>query len=169
MWCFVYVNTSGWVLVAHCVGLLSISTVAAHSGEGEGCWDVPQEWVQLLPTAQSPGGGCGEASRGAGEATTPSRTSSAVGLQGEQAACPQPAWTEVGGMEGWREAGMASWGAQRNRRSVIPGRKLQSWPKPLQKARVQWAEERFVYKPFYFCSFSPSHSECFSIYEVFIS
>lgn len=70
-WCFVYVNVSGWVLVAHCVGLLSISTLAACRREDEVCWDLPGVQGQLLPTAHSPQPrrrSCREASRGAGEA-----------------------------------------------------------------------------------------------------
>jgi len=75
--------------------------------------------------------------------------------------CGEPALIEVGGK--------ASQGDQRDRHRTIPSRELWSWPKALQRERAQWVEERFVYKPSYFCSISPSHFEWFAVYEVFIS
>lgn len=131
MWCFVYVNTSGWVLVAHCVDLLSISTVAAHSGGGEGCWDVPQEWGQLLPTAQSPGGGCGEASRGAGEAPRQAGHPLLWGCKGSR----QPAHSQHGrggrdrGKEGRRDGGK-----QGSRDGILGSPEEQAQCDPRQKA-----------------------------------
>ena len=101
--------------MAHHVGLLSISTLAARRGEGEGCWDLPGSGASSCRQPTAPEVAAKKPIEEL-ERHHVERDTLCSGVQGERAAGTQLALTEVGGK--------ASWGAERNGHSMIPSRKL---------------------------------------------